>query len=66
MDVRDETIKVADQIVGVVWMKIQQGLEQRVAQLDAVSPYRALSKRSVTAYTLGLLSGVLLMLVGKF
>ena len=34
MDVRDETIKITDQIVGVVWMKIQKGLEMRVSELS--------------------------------
>ena len=34
MEVRDETIKVTDQIVGVIWMKIQEGLEERVSELD--------------------------------
>jgi len=33
MEVRDETIKVTDQIVGVAWMKIQQGLEEQISQL---------------------------------
>ena len=62
LDVRDETIKVTDQIVGIVWMKIQNGLEERVAQLGSSDSYRALSKRSFGTFILGLLLGVALSL----
>ena len=66
LEVRDETIKVTDQIVGVIWMKIQQGLEERVANLGAIGLHTRINKLSVAAYMLGLLSGVLLMLIEKF
>jgi len=62
MDVRDETIKVTDQIVGVVWMKIQQGLEERVAQLGTIASRNPINRQSATAYFLGLMSGVALMM----
>jgi hypothetical protein len=63
MEVRDETIKVTDQIVGVVWMKIQQGLEERVSQLGNTGSRNPINRRSATAYILGLLSGAVLMLL---
>jgi len=66
LEVRDETIKVSDQIVGVIWMKVQQGLEERVAHLGAIGLNTRINKLSVAAYMLGLLSGVLLMLIEKF
>ena len=57
MDVRDETIKVTDQIVGVVWMKIQQGLEERVGELSDPHYARRTTQIGVAAFAIGLLVG---------
>ena len=57
MDVRDETIKVTDQIVGVVWMKIQQGLEERVGGLSDPHYARRTTQIGVAAFAIGLLVG---------
>jgi len=62
MEVRDETIKVTDQIVGVIWMKVQEGLEERVAQLGSTQACAWLNKRSVVTFFLGSLFGAALSL----
>ena len=62
MEVSDETIKVTDQIVGVVWMKVQEGLQERVAQLGPTQACSALNKRSVVTFFLGSLLGAALSL----
>lgn len=62
MEVRDETIKVTDQIVGVIWMKVQEGLEERVAQLGSTQACAWLNKRSAVTFFLGSLFGAALSL----
>ena len=65
MDVRDETIKVADQIVGVVWMKIQQGLEERVAHLVGDTAGGAATVGKAIAFGAGVAFGVCFTVFGS-
>lgn len=57
MDVRDETIKVADQIVGVIWMKVQEGLEERISELRGRRNGALFSQRDVFYFVAGLMIG---------
>ena len=65
MDVRDETIKVTDQIVGVVWMKIQQGLEERVNLLVDEDANGAPTVGKVIAFGAGVASGIIFSVFGS-
>jgi len=57
LEVRDETIKVTDQIVGVVWMKIQQGLEMRVSELTVRGGGTIPMRRYIYCLLIGALVG---------
>ena len=61
MDVRDETIKVADQIVGVVWMKIQEGLEERLSELSVRRNGALFSRCDAFYFVVGILIGGIAM-----
>ncbi len=66
MDVRDETIKVTDQIVGVVWMKIQEGLEERISALMG-ERYRFVAiRRGALKFVSGVAVGAAAALLGMF
>jgi len=64
LEVRDETIKITDQIVGVVWMKIQEGLEKRVSELEVADHRRLLIRYVGLAFICGLVIGGYIVLAG--
>jgi len=58
LEVRDETIKVTDQIVGVVWMKIQQSLEMRISEFHPRRSRRAMIGNSLGFFVVGVSAGL--------
>ena len=66
MDVRDETIKVADQIVGVIWMKVQEGLEERVSALMGERYLFVAMRRGALKFVSGVAVGAAAALLGMF
>jgi len=65
LDVRDETIKVTDQIVGVVWMKIQQGLEERVNHIVGDTAGGAATVGKAITFGAGVAFGICLTVFGS-
>jgi len=66
MDVRDETIKITDQIVGVIWMKIQKGLEKQVSELGVAHISHLLIRIGGLGFIAGLMIGGSIVLAAMY
>lgn len=64
LDVRDQTIEVTNQIVGVIWMQIQEGLEERVSQLLGDANEKLITRLAGYGFVGGIAVGVLATAIG--